>query len=279
MNRLAVAVALMLSPLAAHADAAHDAAVARGAYLMNSVVACGNCHTPMGPNGPDMSARLSGRLVDDSPAWTAQAANITMDVATGIGAWTDAEITTAIREGVRPDGTVIRPPMPIGFYRGMSDGDVAALIAYMRTLPAVANAVPDSVYRVPTPPTWGPPTGSVAAPDPSDLVAYGGYIAGPLAHCMECHSAPSPQGGPDTVNGLGAGGMEFHGPWGLSIAANLTPTGLGDWTDAQIDTVIRTGVRPDGTRLKPPMGLGYYAVMAQADMAAIIAYLRALPPK
>lgn len=272
--------ALCGAAAAAEGSAAETTAgdLARGAYLMNHVVACGNCHTPMGPQGPDMSARLSGRLLEDNALWKAYAPNITMDPETGIGGWTDAEIIRAIREGVTPSGHVIRPPMPVGLYRGMSDADAAALVAYMRSLPAVKNDLPDSAYHVPTPPSWGPPVGAVSAPDPSDAEAWGGYVAGPLAHCMECHSAPSPHG-PDLQNGLGAGGMEFAGPWGVSVAANLTPTHLGVWTDAQIETAIRTGVNKDGDRLHPPMGFGYYAGMSDTDMAALIAYLRALPPK
>jgi cytochrome c553 len=275
MCRLLIAAALIALTAAAEARAADEAEIARGAYLVNAVVACGNCHTPMGPQGPDMTARLSGRLLEDGPHWTAYAPNITMDEATGLGTWTDDQIIRAFREGVRPDGSVIRPPMPIGFYRGMSDADARALLAYMRTLPAVANKMPGSVYRAPTPPTWGPAVGHVAAPAAAER---GAYLAGPLAHCMECHSTPGPNG-PDPVAGLGAGGMEFAGPWGVSVAANLTPTGLGDWTDAEIETAIRTGTSRDGRHLNPPMGFGYYAGIDAADMAALIGYLRALPPK
>lgn len=258
---------------------ANDAKVERGAYLMNAVAACGNCHTPFGPQGPDMSAKLSGRLVEDAAHWTVYAPNLTPDVETGIGGWSDAELIRAIREGVRPDGTVIGPPMPIGLYRGISDADAEAMVAYLRTLPAVKNELPDSVYRVPTPPSWGPPVGQVAAPDPSDLVTYGAYLAGPVAHCMECHSTPGPTGAPDLENALGAGGFAFKGPWGESVSANLTPAGLGDWSDAEIERAIRTGVSKDGRQLMPPMGYGYYANMTDGDMQAIIAYLRSLPEK
>lgn len=281
MGRIGVALAaswlclLSFSPVAL----ASDARVERGAYLMNAVAACGNCHTPFGPQGPDMSKALAGRMLEDNAVWTVYASNITPDEETGIGGWSDAEIVRAIREGVRPDGTVIGPPMPIGLYRGLSDADAEALVAYIRTLPAVKNETPASVYRVPVPPSWGPPVGSVTAPDPSDTVAYGAYLAGPVAHCMECHSSPGANGAPDPVNGLGGGGMKFQGPWGESVAPNLTPLGLADWTDAEIATAIRTGVAKDGRKLLPPMGYGYYAHMTNADMAAIIAYLRSLPEK
>ncbi|WPZ33707.1 c-type cytochrome [Thalassobaculum sp. OXR-137] len=258
---------------------AADTPVERGAYLMNAVAACGNCHTPFGPQGPDMSKALSGRLMEDNAVWTVYASNITPDMETGIGGWSDAEIVRAIREGVRPDGSVIGPPMPIGLYRGMSDADAMALVAYLRSLPAVKNETPASVYRVPVPPSWGPPVGHVAAPDPADAVAYGGYLAGPVAHCVECHSSPGATGAPDVVNALGGGGLKFQGPWGESVAPNLTPLGLADWTDAEIATAVRSGVAKDGRKLLPPMGYGYYAHMSDSDMAAIIAYLRSLPEK
>lgn len=259
--------------------AGSDTGVERGAYLMNAVAACGNCHTPFGPQGPDMSRALSGRLMEDRDIWTVYAANITPDAETGIGGWSDEEIVRAIREGVRPDGSVIGPPMPVGLYRGMSDADAMALVAYIRSVPAVKNDTPASVYRVPVPPSWGPPVGAVAAPDPADTVAYGGYLAGPVAHCMECHSTPGAHGAPDVVNELGGGGMGFKGPWGESVSANLTPTGLSDWSDVEIARAVREGLSKDGRRLMPPMGYGYYAHMTDADMAAIIAYLRSLPEK
>ena len=108
---------------------------------------------------------------------------------------------------------------------------------------------------------------------------YGRYLAGPLGHCIECHSTPDANGVPDRQNKLGAGGAVFPGPWGKSVAANITPTGLAKYTDAQIKTIVTTGVRPDGSRLKPPMGVPYYANLSDADLEALVAYLRTLPPR
>jgi hypothetical protein len=119
------------------------------------------------------------------------ASNITPDPETGIGKWTDEQIIVAIREGRRPDGTIIGPPMPIALYRGLSDADARAIVAYLRARPPVVNKVAKSEYKVPLPPAYGLPiTGPVTAPPPSDKVAYGGYLAGPLGHCTECHSSP-----------------------------------------------------------------------------------------
>src|SRR5512139_3233667 len=120
----------------------------RGRYLVESIVACGNCHTPQGPNGPLAGKTLAGGFLIEEKAFTAYAPNITPDPETGIGRWSEAQIATAIREGRRPDGSLIGPPMPIGFYRGISDSDLAAIVAYVRSVPAVSNRVPRTVYRI-----------------------------------------------------------------------------------------------------------------------------------
>ncbi len=186
-----------------------------------------------------------------------------------------------IREGKRPDGSTIGPPMPFDMYRGLSDSDTKAIIAYLRALPPVKNATRKSVYKFPLPPAYGPPVGSIPDVSKADKVAYGGYLAGPAGHCMECHTPMTKPPTRDYQNMLGAGGFKFEGPWGESIAANLTPdkeTGIGNWTDAQIKAAITQGVRPDGTKLRPPMAFGFYKNISDDDLNAIVAYLRSLKP-
>lgn len=281
MMRASISAALLTVVLGAVpvAGGATETFLERGAYLVRGIAACGNCHTPQGPDGPDMSRELAGGPPLEIPgAFVAVAPNITPDAETGIGGWTDAEIATAIREGKRPDGSLIGPPMPFQLYRSIGDRDVAAIVAYLRSLPAVRNASPASTYDIPLPQAYGPAVAQVPEPDRGDPVAYGAYLAGPLGHCIECHSGPNAAGLPDIENQLGAGGFEMPGPWGLSVAANITPSNLGDWTDAEIKRAITQGVRPDGTRLKPPMPFGHYARIDDEDLDAIIAYLRALPP-
>jgi mono/diheme cytochrome c family protein len=253
--------------------------VERGRYIVEVIGACGNCHTPQGPGGPDMSLHLAGGNPLDERGMYAVPPNITPDPETGIGAWTDAEIIRAVREGVRPDGRVLGPPMPFGAYRGISDADAAAMVAYLRTVEPVRNSTEPSRYSFPLPPSWGPPVGEVPEPDREDRVAYGAYLAGPLGHCMECHSTPDANGIPDVENALGAGGLVFSGPWGQSVARNITPTGLSGRSDDEIKQIITTGVRADGSRLPPPMGFSYYAHLTGEDLDAIVAYLRSLPPK
>ena len=146
------AVAALLA-VAALASARAETPLERGRYLARSIVACGNCHTPQGPTGPLAGMDLAGGLqIDVPPMFTAFSANITPHKTSGIGAWSDAQIIAAIREGKRPDGSLIGPPMPIELYRGLSDTDVRALVAYLRSVPAVDNTPPKSVYKMPLPP-------------------------------------------------------------------------------------------------------------------------------
>ena len=271
---------LLLLVQAAQAQAPADPGLLeRGRYLMQSIVACGNCHTPQGPQGPQLDKELAGGPMGGENGAVFVAANITPDLETGVGRWTDAQLVSAIREGRRPDGSLIGPPMPVGLYRGLSDRDVAAIVAYLRSVKPVRNVVGRSSYPFPLPPSYGPPVGSVPEVPRTDPVRYGAYLAGPLGHCVECHSKPDARGVPDIAGQLGAGGLRFTGPWGVSIAGNITPRGIGHYTDAQLKTVITTGVRPDGTRLLPPMGVGYYARISGPDLDALVAYLRSLPTK
>jgi mono/diheme cytochrome c family protein len=269
-----LSIAIMVCGAAARAETLLE----RGTYLMQGIVACGNCHTPQGPEGPLPGMEMAGGLVMQFDGFTAHTPNLTPDVETGLGAWSDEEIITAIREGRRPDGSIIGPPMPIALYRGISDRDAAAIVAYLRALKPVKNAVPASVYSFPLPPAYGPPVTTVAEVSPDDKLAYGAYLAGPLGHCIECHSPMGPKG-PDWENQLGAGGLDIPGPWGVSVSTNITPAGLHGWSDADIKAAITQGLRPDGSRLAPPMPVGYYSTMTQADLDAIVSYLRSLPEK
>jgi mono/diheme cytochrome c family protein len=250
----------------------------RGTYLMRSIVACGNCHTPKGPQGELPGMELAGGVKFEEDVFTSFAPNVTPDPDTGIGKWTDRDIVAAIREGRRPDGTIIGPPMPIALYRGMSDDDVTAIVAYLRSVKPVANKVEKSQYKIPLPPAYGPPVTGVAAVSRADKVAYGKYLAGLLGHCVECHSPAGANGAPDFVNKTGAGGFQFRGPWGVSHAPNITPTGLAKYGDDDVKNAITKGVRPDGSRLMPPMAYAYYRNVAPADLDAIVAYLRTLKP-
>ncbi|MDQ2101447.1 c-type cytochrome [Azospirillum isscasi] len=276
--RRGIAVAVVLLCLGGAARA--ETPLERGRALVNGIVACGNCHTPQGPGGPVAGMEMAGGTPFVEEPFTAYASNITPDPETGIGRWTDAQLIAAIREGKRPDGSLIGPPMPFGFYRGLSDGDLRAIVAYLRSLPPVRHSVPKSEYRMALPAAYGPPVGAVAEVPRTDPVAYGAYMAGPLGHCMECHTPMLPDGRLDMTR-AGVGGRAFVGPWGTALSRNITQDkehGLGAWTDAQIRTAITEGVRPDGSRLSPPMAYHYYRSMDDGELGALVAYLRTLPP-
>lgn len=161
----------------ATATAAADP-VARGKYLV-TVLSCNDCHTPlqMGPTGPepDMSRMLSGhpsslvmppvpKLPEGPWNWVGAAtltafagpwgvsytANLTPDQKTGIGSWTEEMFIGAIRTG-KHMGTsrAILPPMPWPWFRHLTDEDLKAIFAYLRTIPAIENAVPDPVIAPP----------------------------------------------------------------------------------------------------------------------------------
>mgnify|MGYP001305477149 CR=1 FL=1 len=185
--------------------------VERGEYLVRGPAGCGNCHTPLGADGFVADQEMAGRLAEDIEPFTAYAPNITPGGR--VAEWSDVELGRAIREGIRPDGSIIGPPMPFAMYKGLGDDDLEAIVAFLRTLSAVDNQVPASTYRIPLPPAYGPPVESVTAPERGVTVEYGAYLAGPVSHCMECHTPMGAQG-PMLETALGQGGFEFHGPWG-----------------------------------------------------------------
>lgn len=268
-NRLPLLVALCGACLALSAQA--ETLVERGQYLVEGPAACGNCHT-----GPVPGAPAFGGFTIIETGFTAHAHNITP--ASRISGWTDAELARAIREGIRPDDSVIGPPMPFDLYRHISDTDLAAIVAYIRTLDSVETEFAANTYPFPLPPAYGPPVDSVPEISRDDPTAYGGYLAGPIAHCTECHSLSG--GRPDLENNLGGGGHVWQGPWGTSVASNITShaDGLAAYSDDEIARMVREGVRPDGSPMMPPMPYGMYANITDEDMAAMIAFLRTLPP-
>jgi mono/diheme cytochrome c family protein len=280
LTALVSALLLLLSTTAIAQNRAEQ--LARGKYLVETIAGCGNCHTPRNADGSfkdDM--RYAGAFVIEEPVFKAYARNITPDMETGIGSWSEDEIVRALREGIRPDGKVLGPPMSFGWYRDMSDTDAHAIAAFLMTVPAVHNVVPESTYDIPLP-GYGPPVGHVADVPRDDPVAYGKYLAGPIGHCMDCHTT--------YVNGvidmtqLGRGGNVYAKPFGFEWAAvsrNITSDrefGIGAWTDDEIKRAITEGVRPDGTELLPFMPFDLYKQVREEDLDDIVAYLRTLPP-
>jgi mono/diheme cytochrome c family protein len=280
MTGAAITVAALLG-LTCGATAQTKALVERGSYLVNTVMTCQNCHTPKGPAGDVADKAFSGGLTWDEPSFTVTASNITQDRVTGIGKWSPADLRKFMTTGRRPNGVDVAPLMPTGFYKILSNRDLDAIAAYLRTIKPITNEVVPSVYRARMMQEVFPGA-EKPLPDSAmkDKIKRGFYLA-TIAHCMECHT-PMEKGRHLFATSLGAGGMKFPGPWGESVARNITSSkdkGLGDWTDAEIKRAITQGIRKDGSKLKPPMGYGYYAKMTDTDTDAIVAWLRTVPPK
>jgi mono/diheme cytochrome c family protein len=144
----AVATACVsLATTAAAVDAVAAGDAVRGRYLA-TIMVCADCH----------SGRLADGRIDEAYYLAGGTAgfeipgmgvfwppNLTPDPATGLGDWSDQEIAAAIRDGVRPDGRILAPIMPYAFYQVLTNADMADLLAYLKSVPSVAHAVPAPV--------------------------------------------------------------------------------------------------------------------------------------
>jgi mono/diheme cytochrome c family protein len=283
--RAAAAVALLCTAVTAAAEpsATGPGLLERGRYLVEDVAACGLCHTTPAANGrPDAAMAQAGGRIFEGRGLRAVAPNIAPAPETGVGRWTEAQFADAMRNGRRPDGSRLGPPMPVEAYRGISDRDIAAMWAYLRSLPPVRNAAERSRFAF-EPTRFDPPVTSVPAPPAGDPVRRGEYLAVHLAHCMDCHS---PRIGPDRADPdrVGAGGRVFQSAAGPVPSRNITPhaeAGIGRWSDEQIARALTDAVAPDGRRLSTSMSnrAPGWARMTGRDMADLLAYLRALAPQ
>ena len=260
-----------------------ETAVERGNYLVNSILACGNCHSPRDANGQIMTDKvLAGGRVFATPAFVVATSNITPDIETGIGSWTDAEIKRALIEGVRPDhgplpGVPLAAIMPSNFYKALLPDDLDAIVAYLRSVKPVRNEIARPEYKAPIhrDPYPDAEAGFSKAMF-TDPVRRGAYLA-TIGHCMECHT-PRMRGVSDYKAELGRGGREFpEGSKSSNITSDRT-AGIGGWSDGEIRGAITHGIARDGHALKPPMAFSFYANLKEADLADIVAYLRTVPP-
>jgi mono/diheme cytochrome c family protein len=273
---------------------APGARVERGRYLVESILGCGNCHTPKTAEGEPIASRnlSGGGLTFSVPPFAGAASNITPDHDTGIGAWSDEDIKRAIVEGRRPNhgrlaNTELAVVMATSFFKALTPSDLDAVVAYLRSIPAIRHEIAPPVYRMAQ--KHQPFPDAEAGFDDArmgDPVYRGRYLA-TIAHCMECHT-PMEKGVFD-YNRSGAGGRVFNvqlvqgfpSSWTGSRAANITShrtAGIGAWTDDEIKRAISQGISRDGRKLQPPMGISYYAKLNPSDLSAIVAYLRTLPP-
>ncbi|TAK10911.1 MAG: hypothetical protein EPO32_13985 [Anaerolineae bacterium] len=255
-----------------------DDLVARGEYLVY-IAGCVGCHTPLLPDSFEIdTSRLfaGGVPFELGPLGVVFTKNLTADVETGLGGWTDEEIKTAIKTGVSRDGLHLFPIMPYTTFMNMADADVDAIVAYLRTVPAVNNAVPRTQILPPEALPQLPYLTGIVAPEPSDTAARGQYLLTSVIACTDCHTPVNPETGAPLFEQYLSGGQPFEGPWGIVYGGNITPhetTGIGSWTDDEIERVIREGVRPDN-RVVVLMPTMEFSHLTDDDVAAIIHYLR-----
>jgi len=175
----------------------------RGEYLVKTVGACGDCHTTRSiiTGQPDPAKFLGGMpgffqipgLQPDGGVGVIGTPNLTSDMTTGLGSWTDMQIKAAFLDGVDKDGNALFPIMPYYVLHNMSASDADAIVAYLRTVPAVSNAIPDRNFALPaaSPPVPADriPNPTLAMTDPDYASAMRGkYLAGNIGLCMQCHT-------------------------------------------------------------------------------------------
>jgi mono/diheme cytochrome c family protein len=248
-----------------------QASVERGRHLAIAVANCIDCH----------GANFGGTVfleVTAPPLFRAVAPNLTRGQGGIGGQLSDADFARAIRHGVGRDGKGL-VAMPADDYNSMSDADLGALIAYLRSLPPVDNQLPPGEIR---------PLGQIllaagvlpsfaaetidhsarreAAPPVGVTPEYGRYLA-MTAGCTGCH-------------GLGLSGGPIPGlPPDTPPARNITPTGIGGWTEEDFFRALREGKRPDGSSLNPVMPWMAIRQMSDDEIKALLAYLRTVPPR
>jgi mono/diheme cytochrome c family protein len=253
----------------------------RGDYLVHAVMHCMGCHSKYDgkANPPVLAAKEgSGQVLFEEGNIRLVAPNITSDLETGIGKWSDDAIARAIREGIAADGSTLFPVMPYEHFRDLSDEDLASIVVFLRSLPAAESNLPPNkipflfarLIQAAPKPVIEP----VAEPDRSTPAKYGAYLV-KMATCSDCHTPLNPKFQP--IPGLAMAGGNPMGE-GLN-SANITPdaSGIGYYDEALFVQTMRTGsVR--ARSLKPIMLWWVFRNMTDDDLKAMFAYLRTLKP-
>ncbi len=276
--RLAFAFAVLALATAASADD-------RGRYLVENVAGCFGCHATVDWARTSLPTKgtegAGGWIADDSVPFRIYAPNITPDRESGAGSWSDEDFRRALRQGIGHDGRTLHPTMPYEFFRSLADDDLAAILRYVRSVPARRHtvprmAIPEEIRKtlVPLP----PPDGPMRRPPAEDLVATGRYLV-TMAQCEACHTPRDEKGIPRAGLTFG-GGVPIEGPWGTPRSANLTPhpSGIAHYDTAVFQRTMHTG-RVNGVRpLSTIMPWEFFGRMTDRDLAAVFAYLRTLAP-
>ncbi len=272
-----------------------SASIARGELIFTYQSHCWTCH--QAHYSAEYTTSSGGMLFDLTEIgpgfgkWYSR--NLTPDMETGLGGWTDGEIVRALREGLRNDGTPLFPVMPIDWYHGMADDDALAVVAYLRTLPPVKNQVPErqpsfaakALFTFGVMKPKAAVTKPIVAPPRGVTAEYGKYLSNNLADCADCHTPRDLQDGHFFFDQMFAGssfpfGGGDEGPI-LVHASNISPdveTGIGSWSEEDFLNALTTGMRPDSTVLSPVMPYGLYKFWDQDDLRAVYAYLKSIPP-
>ena len=280
---------------------------ARGQYLVDHVVACPDCHTPFDEMfRPIPGKYMSGMkcLIKLPNGDCLNSRNLTND-ATGLKNRSDVEIKDMFLNGKRPaatsggtgdggatEATALNPFMPYYVFHNMDDADADAIVAYLRTIPAVDNPLParGKSFDVPAPAAYLDPA-VIPLPVPTTVnmesAMRGRYLSSKIGLCVECHTQhtmPGSSPSPLMTAKLFQGGEEF--PFGLPqlpVSKNLTSdvaTGLGNWTVADIVKVLKEGKDKDGKGICPPMPvgpMGAYGGLTYQDTLDIATYIKSLP--
>jgi mono/diheme cytochrome c family protein len=244
---------------------------------------CASCHAT--PNQEDKT-RLGGGLGLKSPFGTFFTPNISPDRKEGIGGWSEADFVTAMWKGTAPDGSHYYPAFPYTSYQRMKLEDVRDLFAYLKTLPPVEGKPRDhdlpfhlKVRRLLGGWNFLFLDGQQFKPDPSKSEEWnrGAYLVNGPGHCAECHS-PRNVFGAIIARERFAGGPDPEG--GDGWVPNITPAGIGDYSQRDIERILETGDMPDGDSVGGAMTavVDNISKISAADRAAIALYLKSLPP-
>jgi mono/diheme cytochrome c family protein len=254
--------------------------VARGAYLAR-LGNCAACHTDRG------GAAFAGGKGIATPFGTVYASNLTPDAKTGLGAWTPAQFWRALHNGRSADGRLLVPAFPYPSFTEMTRPDADALYAWLRTLPAVAQANRPHELRFPygLQPALAVWRALFFVPGVYEPVLErrqqwnrGAYLVRSLGHCAACHTPRNAFGA--TRNSLElSGGLIPMQDWYAPSLASRAEAGVADWPPQEVAALLRTGMSPHGATLGPMADVvaGSTQYLDDADLAAMVEFLRSLP--
>lgn len=266
--------------------------IARGEYLVYGPAHCAYCHAPIS-EFPRLNAgekvSMSGGFDFVLPVGVVYAPNITTDLETGIGAFTDKELARTLRHGVKRNGQPLVDFMP--FY-DLSDRDLTAIISYLRTTAPVKNKRPENKWNFMGKAVLAlgmvKPMGDgivPSAPEPDSTAAYGKYLAESVANCRGCHTEVNMMTGARIgTDYAGKAKFEVIDDRGQIVKGkhfvtpNLTPdpeTGrIALWNEEVFINRFRAGAVIPGT----PMPWGPYSRMTDIELTALHKYLKSLEP-